>query len=444
MNRLQRYPKELLEIVEATGREEADAKLAYGWITEVSFEQDKLKSVTAAESAGLSLRLVNQGRLGVAATNKLKNPSLGEVVTEAVEVAEFGPKAEFDFPLPGKSKRELKTWDPEIEKVKEEELVEKGNEMISLIKKELPGMRVNYLGFSSSSSGEYFINTNGVEAEERGTENSFGVEISRMVEGDFFQVWKGKSSVRADIDYTQLANEVVKLAKDGEKIVKPITGQARVVFTPDVFKDLLEYIVTAANGKLINEGVSKFLGKSGTEMFDKRFTTYEDPLIDWGLASTVIDDEGVLTVRKDLVKDGVIAGFYYDLMQAAKAGVKPTGNGFRSAYTQAGPGVTNIIVQEGDKKLTELLTEEKETLVVHQVLGAGQNNPYNGDFQLGVNLGYVWRNGEVAGRVKDTAVAGNIFDLLKSKLIWLSKDSEWVESFKVPYACLDDVVVTSK
>ena len=66
-----------------------------------------------------------------------------------------------------------------------------------------------------------------------------------------------------------------------------------------------------------------------------------------------------------------------------------------------------------------------EGLIVEQVLGAGQSNQLAGEFSVNLALGYKVEKGKIVGRVKNTMVAGSIFEAFKN-LVDLSSESEWV------------------
>lgn len=422
----------------------ADVRGSTGWGMEVVFEQNKLKAITASESSILDLRVIHGGRLGAAATNKMEKAGLSKVAEEAINVSQFGQRIKFNLPRrPAGKLPLLKIYDADVAKMSETKLVERGKRLIGEILEREPGMMVNYLGFAVNEGKSFFANSLGVACRERETSNSFWVEISRITEGDFFQMGCDEISAQANINYKKVVEKVLEMAVWGKRLSKLKSGKMRVVFTPETARGLMGYFVSAANGRLVNEGVSKFTGKLGQKMFDRRLTLSEDPRLDWGIASCVLDDEGVPTKPKPIISSGKVVNFYYDLNQAAKAGVTSTGNGFREPYFQADPRVTNVIVSPGEEQYEKLLKDESECLVVHQVLGAGQSNPYNGDFQLGVSLGYLARNGDIVGRVKDVSIAGNIFDLFADSLMWMSKEREWKGAYCLPHICLDNVSVTA-
>ena len=52
----------------------------------------------------------------------------------------------------------------------------------------------------------------------------------------------------------------------------------------------------------------------------------EDPFLTRGLASSCFDDDGVATQARDVVKDGVLQGYFLGSYSARKLGMKSTGN----------------------------------------------------------------------------------------------------------------------
>ncbi len=58
-------------------------------------------------------------------------------------------------------------------------------------------------------------------------------------------------------------------------------------------------------------------------------------------------------------------------------------------------------------------------MLVHlmmKVLGAGQSNQLAGEFSVNLDLGYKVENGQIKGRVKNSIVAGNIFESFQNLL----------------------------
>jgi hypothetical protein len=77
-----------------------------------------------------------------------------------------------------------------------------------------------------------------------------------------------------------------------------------------------------------------------------------------------------------------------------------------------------------------------EGIVVKQLMGFGQSNLMNGDFSCNVALGFRVCDGRIVGRVKDTMVAGNFYELL-SRNVQLSSDVGPV--LRMPHALIEGV-----
>ena len=76
--------------------EEAEVFMVSSEDTSVHFETNRLKHVQSKQSVTVSLRVIKKGRIGYATSTTLDNAQ--ELVDMAVETAQFGQKAEFEFP----------------------------------------------------------------------------------------------------------------------------------------------------------------------------------------------------------------------------------------------------------------------------------------------------------------------------------------------------------
>ena len=102
--------------------------------------------------------------------------------------------------------------------------------------------------------------------------------------------------------------------------------------------------------------------------------------------------------------------FVYDLDTAAKANTVSTGNGERTYSSTPLPGFSSLIIPPGSKSTKEIISNTKNGIWIHSVLGAGQSNMLAGDFSLNAHLAYRIVNGEIIGRIKDTMISGNIYE----------------------------------
>jgi PmbA protein len=191
------------------------------------------------------------------------------------------------------------------------------------------------------------------------------------------------------------------------------------------------------------EGSSPIGKKLGETVFDTNLTILDNPLVPYNTGSCPCDDEAVPCQVTPLITKGVVSNFYYDLQTAARAKTKSTGNGQRQGGLP-GPSYHACVVTPGTISFDDMVKNTKEGIIVEQLLGAGQGNMLGGDFSGNVLLGYKIENGEIVGRVKDTMISGNVYQLLKN-ITAIGSDTKWVSgSLSTPSICCADVSVASR
>jgi len=78
--------------------------------------------------------------------------------------------------------------------------------------------------------------------------------------------------------------------------------------------------------------------------------------------------------------------------------------------------------------MEEMVKDIKEGLVIEQLMGAEQGNILGGDFSGNVLLGYKVESGKIVGRVKNTMVSGNVYQVLR-EVSAVGSRAEWVDGF---------------
>ncbi|MBU0708146.1 TldD/PmbA family protein [Patescibacteria group bacterium] len=422
--------------------EMAEVVMSSGCQRGIVFENNKLKKVGAAYSESIGLRVIKAGKVGVAATNDLRKVS--QLVGKAVDVSGFGPLAQFEFP--GKSKfGDVKTCSSSLLKFSNKDLVKLGEEMVNEFQ-EFDSKLLCFIEFNISQGESIILNSSGLEIANDSTRFGFGVYTDLVRAGDMLVVEEGQASCKADIDFVFYLDRLKQKINNARTVVKIKSGQYPVVFTPSSLGTILAYLYTALSGKNVVKGSSRLQGQLGKEVFDPRLTIIDDGLIDWKTGSTCVDAEGVPVGKLSLIQQGIVSNYYYDLQSAAQAGVASTGHGSRGLTSALGhPGLHNIQANAGEEAYVSILSGIEQGILAEEFIGMGQDNPFNGDFSLNLNLGYKIEKGKIVGRVKDTMIAGNAFELLAKGIRAISKEREWVGgSALYPYVVLEPVSVVSK
>src|SRR3989442_658724 len=100
---------------------------------------------------------------------------------------------------------------------------------------------------------------------------------------------------------------------------------------------------------------------------------------------------------RDVVRDGVVEGYFLGSYSARKLRLVSTGN--------AG-GNHNLVVTHGTEDLPALLRRMGRGVLVTELLGQGVN-PITGDYSRGA-AGYWIEGGEIAYPVEEITIAGNL------------------------------------
>jgi len=389
----------------------------------IQFEANELKQVQTKESSSTALRIFREGRIGFATA--IGGGGLEALVDMAVETSQFGSPANFQFPS-SQDYSEVFIFDPKVEKIAMERMVEIGKELIARIRGHTPDILCD-VQVTKGTSSISLINSQGGEGRYHSSFFSLSLEGILVRDTDMLFVGDSESSCRPDfIGIDDLADRVIWQLEMAKKKAAVSTKLLPIIFTPNgVASALLSPLVLAFNGKSVLEGASPLKDKLGEQVFDKKLSLWDDATIAYGVGSYPFDDEGVSSQRLPLVANGVVTNFLYDLQTAALAGTQSTGNGQRAGGGFPSPAISSLILSGGDVSFQAMVEDMKEGLIVEQLIGADQGNLLGGDFGGNVLLGYKVENGEIVGRVKDTMIAGNVYQVLK-ELLGIGQESRWV------------------
>ena len=180
------------------------------------------------------------------------------------------------------------------------------------------------------------------------------------------------------------------------------TVECPVLFEAPEAADLIGSFVGAVSGGSLYRKSSFLLDSLGQQVFSPQVSIREEPHLPRARGSAPFDNEGVATAPRDVVRDGILQGYFLGSYSARKLGMATTGN--------AG-GSHNLVVSHGDDDLAALLRRMGTGLLVTEQLGQGVN-PVTGDFSRGA-AGFWIEGGEIAYAVEEITIAGNLKDMFR-------------------------------
>jgi len=413
------------------GATAASLGMAYSDGYHCVYEAGRLKTSSTSERWHYALEVVVNGHRGAAAGNSLEH--LNELLERAVALAKIGAVSHYTtLPAVGKY-ADIKSYSPELEKLTREKLICDCGGMVDALKADDGNIDISSAG-SREYQESFVMNSAGLFHKEQNSD--WGLELGFVkVEGQDMlfagenRHWRALNDLY-DTDYLVAQNRFDY--QHGSHLSAIGSGSFPVVLSPDVFSSFLSPVMAGLNGRDVYKGISPLKEKLGKKCFSDDLTIRDEPHLDFAPWSVCMDDNGIPTKSMALIQNGVVERFLYDYDTACMVQTEPTGHEGCSPYA---PRVT-----PGKTSSRDIIGSIKRGLFIKSLLGFGQGNIGNGDFSCNIALGYLIENGKVTGRVKNTMIAGNIFELLKN--LQVSSDIDLNSLY--PYAMLDGVQVAVK
>jgi PmbA protein len=368
------------------------------------------------------------------------------MVAKAKEIAQFGQSALFDFPeqikIPRKGR--LKLYDHSVSEKSIDDMIEIGNNIIEKTHSFNNELRCD-AGIVKQEGQIQYWNTHGASFDYQKTTFANSIMIQDTREDDMMMLMESRQWGQDALSLDSLWEEIEKKINWGKKIVEIDSGYMPVIFTPKALLVLMLPLIAGLNGRMVNKKISPLQDKLGQSLFSPLLSVYSDGTIDYAGGSALCDDEGMPMRKLPLIEKGVLKNYYYDLHNAAEAGVKPTGNGIRNSYhASPSPGISNLIIPEGETSFADMVKDIKKGIIVDQVLGLGQDNVLSGAFSNNVQLGYKIEKGKITGRIKNVMIAGNALEVLKD-IVAIGSEVDWKSGrYCFPHIYIKSISVATK
>lgn len=387
--------------------------------TEVEALRGEVDALSSAETRGVGVRVIVEGRQGYASTAIVTESGLDEALSEARSNAQVAtPDEANQLPDPKEP--------PDVG-----DLVDRGmldtpvEEKIALaVELEAVALRVDgrVRGVRLSKYGDAFqevalASTKGL-ARAAARTNAWAYVRPLASQGEETQTGLGLTVGRApsDLDVEAAGREGAERAVRLLGATKPDTRRVPVVFDPSSTASFLGVLASALSAEAVLKGRSLFAGRLAEEVADD-VTLLDDGLLPDGLATAPWDGEGVPQQTTCLIEGGVLGSLLHNTWTARRFGGETTTTGNASRQTfRASPGVapTNLYLAPGVLDPPGLLQQAGEAFYVQDVAGLHSGaNPVSGDFSVGVT-GLAVRGGELAEPFREATVASTILDVLRS------------------------------
>ena len=156
----------------------------------------------------------------------------------------------------------------------------------------------------------------------------------------------------------------------------------------------------------VGTGTSQMAGKMGQKIANEKVTAIDDGTIPGAWGSVNIDDEGHPTQKNILIENGILKSYMIDRLGSRRMGMAMTGNGRRESFMyEPTSRMTNTYIANGPDKNEDIIASIEYGLYAKS-MGGGSVNPLTGEFNFGVNEGYIIRNGIICEPVRGASLVG--------------------------------------
>jgi PmbA protein len=420
----------LLRLAEARGANAAEVYRVTSRSLPIYFEANRLKQMESSQSQGTALRLWHDNRPGLAVAYGQIQPDI--LVDKAIAIARLNSPETIELTA---AKKEIHDDSKQLLSV--ENLVEIGETAIASLRLEYPEL-ICSAELEGETETTILLNSQGLNCQYTETASSFFLGAELIRGEDFLGVYDGEYS-KDNLNPDLIVKQIRQRLHWAKQNVAAPQGKIPVLFTGNEAGLFWGTISAALNAKRVVEASSPWSDRQERLVLSELLTLSQQPTL--RPYNCPFDDEGTSTQELTLIDRGILRSFYSDLVTARELGLNSTGNGFRPGLdSYPSPALVNLIVEPGSASLSELISQLDDGIIVDRVLGGGAD--ISGDFSVNVDLGYRVKQGKVIGRIKDTAIAGNVYELLQN-VVALGADSTWNGSCYTPSLIVEGLSVVS-
>jgi predicted Zn-dependent protease len=396
------------QLLEASPASETEVMVTEWDSALTRFANNGIHQNVAERDVSVRVRVVKDGKTGVAAINQMDDAAAADVLKRAIAIADLQSKGEV-VPMPGPAKSQpVDAWSDATAAATPEERADFVEAVCARAKR--AGLKA-FGAFSTGAEQLAIANSHGVYHQHRSTEAT----INSVVMGDAGSGYADRGAINVgDLDKNEVADEVIDKTQRNQNAQPIDPGVYEVVLEEYAVAEMLDFMNYTGFSALAVEEERSFM-RLGQRITGEAVTIWDDGLDPSGVPAS-FDFEGVPKQRVDLIKNGVATGVVYDMMTATKEGRQSTGHGLPAPNTD-GPFALNLFMAPGSVAKHDLVAGIKRGIwvtrfwyvrTVHPKLSIITGMTRDGTFLI--------ENGKVTRPVKDLRFTQSMLEALDGTL----------------------------
>ncbi len=416
----------------AKGAEFADVFFEYRISSNLSFEEDIVKSAQRGIVQGVGVRAVKGDQIGFAFTEDLSLASMLEAANAAAVIASDNTAK---TRVVGVNDVKVKNLYPIAELATSTELTKKLGfikEANAAAKAYDPKIVRVSVGFNDEVKHVAYANSDGVYWED--SQPLFMFNTSCIAEdGKTRETGYTGGGGRIGMEYFnkrkagEIGKEAARIAIVNLSAQEAEAGVQTVVLGPAESAVLLhEAVGHGLEADFNYKKLSNYSGRVGQKVASDQCTVVDEGLFANMRGTINVDDEGNTPQSTTLIENGKLLGYMNDRISAKQLGVKPSGNGRRQAYNHPPmPRMTNTYLRPGKYSADEILKTVKDGIYAKGFTG-GNVDITKGDFTFSCSECYRIEDGKITAPLKGVTLVGNGPDVM-TKVTMVGNDLKFTD-----------------
>lgn len=404
-------------IARAESGEQVEAVATWSRDTEVRAHEGEIEHFVSADSAGVGIRVIRDGRQGMAWAAVLDDAAIARCLDDARDNARFSdsdPDAGLAEP-DGVAPVPLDMADPSLGSVDPERKIDLALELDALVRGGDPRIRgLESADYADSVAAGAIATTTGLRHSGSDTSAYVGA-YAIGGDGDDTSTGFGFSVARGfdGLDVIAAADDAVLRTVRLLGATKAPSERLTIIMDPYVTSQFVGLVAEMLSGESVLRGRSPFGDRVGESVAAASVTLVDDATDPRSLGASDVDAEGLACRPVELIRGGELVGFLHNAYTARASGTTSTGSAQRSGY-RGSPGVGPHVVgiRPGTLGFDEVLAQVGNGVIVHEFAGLHSGvNPVSGDLSVGIE-GRMLRNGEPAEAVREVTIGSTLQRML--------------------------------
>jgi predicted Zn-dependent protease len=420
-------PEEVRRVVDAAlelpGADDVEVLFMHEWGGLTRFASSAIHQSTSSEDTGLRVRVVKDGRIGVAASNDFSPQGARRAAESAREMAGVvAPDPLYPGLAPPAPVPERDGYDDATASASPTERAEAVARLVATCPEGFTAA-----GAYETTAAEVAVaNTQGQFCWAPSTQASLTTVVTGGDGGSGFAETFAPSA--DGVDPGAVGRRAADKALGSQRPGDLDAGRYTVVLEPSAVSTLVGFLAWVGfGGRTLLEGRSCFCGKEGERVAAEAVTIYDDagsPLT----LGVPFDFEGVPRRRVDLIERGVFVSAVYDLRTAKQAGTQTTGHALPPPNPE-GPFPLNLFMEPGQSSFEQLVAGTDRGVLVTRFHYSNIVHPVESTITGMTRDGTFWiEDGEVRHPVKNFRFTQSILEAL-SNTVAIGRETELASEF---------------